>query len=185
MAAHRSARYAGRLRACTVELLGRREAGTFILRHEPLGTCGNARTWFGLRDPRGHLLSVVGFGHGPHSSGGVVLERGATRRRAPHNAASYLISRALRYGRRHLNWRQIKAYSDPSFNEAGLVYKAVGFRPCPPSKHRTPWRYGLDDGNRVLSDRAIYRKHGSHAAARAVGATIVRLPPRQAWQLVL
>ena len=35
---------------------------------------------------------------------------------------------------------------------------------------------------RVLSDRAIYRRHGSHAAARAAGAQIVRLPPRQAWQ---
>ena len=105
---------------------------TFILRHEALGTTGNVRLWFGLRHPRGHLLSVVGFGHGPHAAGGdIVLERGATRRRAPHNAASYLISRALRFGRRHLGWQQIKAFSDPRFGEAGLVYKAVGFRAMP------------------------------------------------------
>ena len=97
----------------------------------------------------------------------MVLERGATRRRAPHNAASYLISRALRHGRRELGWQTVKAYSDPRYGEAGLVYKAVGFRPCPPSKHGDASRYGLQDGKRVLSDRAIYRRHGSHAGARA------------------
>jgi hypothetical protein len=181
MAAHRAG--AHQLRRCTVELVSRREARQFILRHEALGTCGNAWLWFGLRDPRERLLSFVGFGHGAHSSGGcIVLERGATWRRAPHNAASYLISRALRYGRRNLGWQTVKAYSDPRFGEAGRVYKAVGFRQCPPSKHRTPWRYALQVGNRVLSDRAIYRRHGSHAAARAAGSTIVKLPPRTAWQ---
>jgi hypothetical protein len=79
-----------------------------------------------------------------------VLERGATRRRAPHNAASFLISRALRYGRRHLGWQTVKAFSDPRFGEAGLVYRAVGF--------------------------------GSMPAARAGGASIIRLPARIAWQ---
>jgi hypothetical protein len=182
----RAGSYAARLRACTVELLRKREARAFILRHEALGTCGNVRLWFGLRGQRGRLLSVVGFGHGPHAAGAcVTLERGYTRRRAPHNAASYLISRALRYGRRHLGWQVVKAYSDPRFGEAGLVYKAVGFRQCPPSKHRTPWRYALVEHGRTYSDRQIYRRHQSHAAARAAGAVIVRLPPRQAWCLAL
>jgi hypothetical protein len=180
---HRAARYSRQLRSCAVELLAGREARTFILRHERLGTCGNARLYFGLRDPRGRLLSVVGFGHGPHSAGGcIVLERGATRRRAPHNSASFLIARALRYGRRHLAWETVKAFSDPRFGEAGLVYRAVGFRPCPPSKHKTPWRYALVEHGRTYSDRQIYRRHQSHAAARAGGASIVKLPPRQAWQ---
>jgi hypothetical protein len=61
--------------------------------------------------------------------GDVVLERGWTRRRAPRNAASYLISPALRWGARHLGWRTVKAFSDPRFGERGLVYKAVGFKP--------------------------------------------------------
>jgi hypothetical protein len=138
--------------------------------------------WFGLRAPDGRLLSLVGFGHGPHAAGGdMVLERGVTRRRAPHNAASFLIARALRFGRRQLGWRTVKAYSDPRFGERGLVHKAAGFERCPPSKHG-PTRYALRDGSRLLSDRAIYRRYRSHAAARAAGAAIVRVPERVAWQ---
>ena len=183
MAAHRAGRDAVHLRSCTAEQIGKHEARSFILRYEALGTTGNCSTYFGLRHPRGHLLSVVGFGHGPHSAGScAVLERGATRRRAPHNAASYLIARALHHGRRYFGWQQVKAYSDPRFGERGLVYRAAGFMPCPPSRHGVPWRYGLQVGNQVLSDRAIFRRHGSHAAARAAGATIVRLPRRQAWE---
>jgi hypothetical protein len=52
MASHRSGRYAARLRACTVEPIGRREGRAFILQHELLGTVGNAVIFFGLRDPR-------------------------------------------------------------------------------------------------------------------------------------
>jgi hypothetical protein len=187
MASHRAVRYAARLRACTVEPIGRREGRAFILQHELLGTVGNAVIFFGLRDPTGKLWSVVGFGHGPHAAGGnlkydIVLERGATRRRAPHNAASYLISRALVYGQRHLGWRTVKAFSDPRFGEAGIVYRAVGFQLCPPSRHGNAFRYGLVDGRRVLSDRAIYRRHGSHAGARAAGAMLVRTPARIAWE---
>ena len=127
---------------------------------------------------------MVGFGHGPHAAGGcAVLERGATRRRAPHNAASYLIARALRHGRRELGLADGQGVlSDPRFGERGVVYKAVGFRRCPPSKHQGgSYRYALVDGDRMLSDRAIYLRHGSHAGARAAGATIVRVPARTAW----
>jgi hypothetical protein len=183
MASHRAGHYARRLRACTVESIGRREGRAFIFQHELLGTVGNAVIFFGLRDPTGKLWSVVGFGHGPHAAGAdIVLERGATRRRAPHNAASFLISRALAYGRRHLGWRTVKAFSDPRFGEAGIVYRAVGFAACPPSKHGNAFRYALVDGRRTLSDRAIYRRHGSHAGARAAGAAIVRMLARIAWE---
>jgi hypothetical protein len=42
----------------------------------------------------GRVLSLVGFGHGPHAAGAdTVLERGFTRRRAPPNSASYLLAR--------------------------------------------------------------------------------------------
>jgi hypothetical protein len=98
------------------------------------------------------------------------------------NAASFLISRALRYGRRHLGWQTVKAFSDPRFGEAGLVYRAVGFRQCPPSKRGNGFRYGLAVGKRVLGDRQIYRRFGSMPAARAAGASIIRLPARIAWQ---
>jgi hypothetical protein len=175
---HRARHHAARLRACTVEAIPRREARAFILKHEHLGTTGNVRHWFGLRDPGGKLWSVAGFGHGPHGAGDITLERGATRRRAPRNAASFLISRALRMG----GWPTVKAFSDPRFGERGLVLAASGFRRLPPSKHGNAWRYALDEGGKILSDRAIYRRHGSHAAARAAGATLIRLPARVAWE---
>jgi hypothetical protein len=50
-----------------------------------------------------------------------------------------------------------------------------------PLKHGNAFRYALIDGKRVLSDRAIRRRHGSHAAARAAGATTARVPARIAW----
>jgi hypothetical protein len=173
------------LRACRVEPIERAEATPFIRRHEHLGTVGNAAIWFGLRCPAGRLLGVVGFGHGAHAAGrsaDAVLERGACIAGAPRNAASFMIGRALRYGRRVLGWARIKAYSDPRFGEEGLVYRAAGFSQCPPSKHGNAFRYALIVAGCVLSDRAIYRKFGSMPAARAAGAAIIRLPARVGWE---
>jgi len=168
-----------------VQQIPRAEARAFILTFEALRSTGNCVLYFGLRDPAGRLLSACGFGVGPHAAGGcIVLERGATRRRAPRNAASYLIARALRHGRRHLGWQVVRSYSDPRFGEGGVVLKASGFRPCPPSRHGDRCRYALVENGKVLSDRAIYRRHGSHAAARASGATLVRVPARQAWEWI-
>ena len=165
------------------EMVGAKEARALIKRHEHLGTCGNASLFVALRDPAGRVQSLVGFGHGPHAAGAdAVLERGYTRRRAPPNTGSYLIGRPLRYGARVFGWRSVKAFSDPRFGEAGLIYRAAGFRPAGPSAHGKPWRYGLLDGGRVLSDRAIYRRHGSHAAARAAGAELIKVPARRAWE---
>jgi hypothetical protein len=82
-------------------------------------------------------------------------------------------------------WKAIKAYSDPRFGEQGVCYKAVGFRQCPPSKHGNAFRYALVWAGRALSDRQIYRRFGGHAAARAAGTAIVRVPARVAWQRTL
>jgi hypothetical protein len=34
----------------------------------------NAAIWFGLRGPDARILSLVGFGHGPHGAGGRFVE---------------------------------------------------------------------------------------------------------------
>jgi hypothetical protein len=173
------------LRDCRIELIGRVEAMCFIVPNEKLGTMGNSVLFFGLRAPSDRLLSVVGFGHGAHAAGtaaDIVLERGWTSPQAPRNSGSYLIARALRYGRRFLGWRVVRAYSDERFGEAGILYKAAGFRLAPPSKHPNRFRWGLVQGRRTFSDRAIYRKHGSLGAARAAGARLVQLPLRMAWE---
>ena len=75
----------------------------------------------------------------------------------------------------------VKAFSNPSHGERGLIYQAVGFTRCAPSKHGNCYRYALIESGRTLSDRTIYRRRGSHAAARANGAVLARVPARQAW----
>jgi hypothetical protein len=173
------------LRDCRVELIGRVTALCLIVPNERLGTMGNSTLFFGLRAPSDRLLSVVGFGHGAHGAGttaDIVLERGWTHPDAPRNSGSYLIARALRYGRRYLGWRVVRAYSDERFGEAGILYKAAGFRPAPPSKHPNRFRWGLVQDGRTLSDRAIYRRYGSLRGARAAGAQLVQLPLRMAWE---
>jgi hypothetical protein len=156
-----------------------------IRKYEWLGTVGRARLFYGLHAPNGELLGVLGFGHGPHDAsrcGALVLERGCTAPHAPPNAGSFLIGRALR-ALRKMGWRRFKAYSDPAAGETGAVYRAAGIRPCVPTKHGSwPWRYALRVGGRTMSDRAIYRRFGSHAAARAAGA-LVKVPARLAWEL--
>jgi hypothetical protein len=109
--------------------------------------------------------------------GDVVLERGWTRRRALRNAASYLIS--LRWGARHLGWRTVKAFSDPAWASAAW---SIGGRFPAVSAIQTRQTLPLRpvDGDRTYSDRAIGRRFGSHAAARAVGRQIVRVPARVA-----
>jgi hypothetical protein len=172
------------LKGCVVCQIGRDIACAMIKRFEWLGTVGRARIWFGLHSPDGELLGVAGFGEGAHDAsrcGALVLERGCTLPHAPPNAASFLIGRALR-ALRQVGWKRFKAYSDPAAGETGAVYRAAGFRRCAPSKHGTwPWRYALQVGNRLLSDRAIRRRFGTYAAARGAGGTIVKVPARLAW----
>ena len=136
--------------------------GALIRRHELLGTIGNCSIWFGLRDPGGKLWSLVGFGHGPHAAGGnAVPERGYTRRRAPANAASYLISRALRLG----GWSHVKAYSDPRFGEQAWSMR----QPASSAARRR--------GMAIRADTPWSRAGVCSATARSTGAT-VRMPRR-------
>jgi hypothetical protein len=184
VAHHRAARYAQQLRACRVELIGRVEAVSVIVRYEHLGTVGNATLFFGLRTPGDRLIGVVGFGNGAHAAGAgcdVVLERGWTHRSAPRNSGSHLIARALRYGHRYLGWRVVKAYSDDRFGEMGVLYKAAGFKRVT-TGHPNNFRWGLIENGRTYSDRQIYRKYGSLGAARAAGAMLVQLPLRATWE---
>jgi hypothetical protein len=132
VAHHRTGRYAQKLRACRVELIGRVEAVSVIVRYEKLGTVGNATIFFGLRTPGDRFIGVVGFGHGAHAARvgcDAVLERGWTHRSAPRNSGSHLIARALRYGRRYLGWRVAKAYSDQgSMNRGCFIGRAGSVR---------------------------------------------------------
>jgi hypothetical protein len=52
--------------------------------------------------------------------------------------------------------------------ETGGLYRALGWRPG--VNRHGKWRYALVERGKVRSDRAIYRRRGSHAAAREPGA---------------
>jgi hypothetical protein len=172
------------LHGCSVVPISRTTAKRLIQLYEWLGTSGRARYFFGLEGPSGELLGAVGFGHGAHDAskcGALILERGCCVPHAPPNAASFLIGRALR-ALRKLGYQRFKAYADPAAGETGAIYAATGFRPV--ASTRWPWRYALQVGAKVLSDRGIYRYFEGHAAARAAGAEIVKVPARSAWELV-
>jgi hypothetical protein len=86
-------------------------------------------------------------------------------------------------GARQAGWRRFKAYADVAAGETGAIYRAAGFQPCGPTKHGTwRWRYALMIGGKLWSDRAIYRRCGNHAAARAAGAMIIKVPARVAYE---
>jgi hypothetical protein len=128
-----------------VELVGRREAVTAIVRYEHLGTMGKATLFFGLRSPNDRLLSLVGFGNGRHVAGSgcdAVLERGWTSARAPRNSGSHLIGRALRYGRRYLKWRMVKAFSDDASTKRVFSIERSGLYRTR-RKHPNNFRWGL------------------------------------------
>jgi hypothetical protein len=170
------------LAGCTVAEIGREEARAVIRRFEWLGSTGCARIFYGLRDREGELLAVRRFGHGAHGAsrgGALVLERGCTLPHAPPHAASHLIGRALR-ALRKAGWRAFKAFSDPMAGETGGLYRALGWRPG--VNRHGKWRYALVERGKVRSDRAIYRRYGSHAAAREPGAIHRAGPARVAWE---
>jgi hypothetical protein len=172
------------LQGCRIVPLSRTTAGAIIRRFEWLGTIGRSRYFYGLECPNGSLLGAVGFGPGAHDAGrcgALVLERGCVLPHAPPNAASYLIGRAIR-ALRQMGWQRFKAYSDPAAGETGAIYCAAGFRRCPPTKHGAwPWRYALQIGGRMLSDRDIRRRYGTFEQARAAGGVIIRVPAWVAW----
>jgi hypothetical protein len=170
------------LRGCTVGPISHKMAKTMIKRFEWFGTVGRARIFYGLHGPDGDVLGIVGFGHGAHDSGrcgALVLERGFTMLHAPPNAATHLIGRAIRTLRK-AGWSKFKAYADVAAGETGAIYRAAGFKLR--ASTRWPWRYQLQISGKKLSDRAIYRIFGGHAAARAAGAVITKVPARVAWE---
>jgi hypothetical protein len=122
------------LKGYTVRLISRLEALPLIRDYEWLGNFGHAHIFVGLLSPRGDLHGVEAFGPGPCGQIGCVLdgpslclERGCCRHDAPKNAASFLISRALKLVREHYGISKFYAYADPAAGEYGGVYQAAGW----------------------------------------------------------
>jgi hypothetical protein len=142
-----------------------------------LGTTGrNSTATYGLRAPDGELIGAAVFGWPgaiqsrdicgqQHRSLAVCLERGACNHPAPPNAASFLISRAVRLAARDYGWRIFYAYADPEAGEIGTVYQACnwlylgqgvgrGKNRGEKSSLRQDWMIP-EEGNRVISSRTL------------------------------
>src|SRR5262249_12095719 len=116
-----------------VVLIPREDALPLIRRYEWLGTLGQASLFVGLVAPTGGIEGVACFGNGPVSSiraivgtPALCLERGACVHWAPKNAASFLISRAVKLVHRLFAVDRFFAYADPEAGEYGAIYQACG-----------------------------------------------------------
>jgi hypothetical protein len=124
---------AASLRGYRVETISRDDAATLVSRYEWLGTV-RGQIFVGLKSPEGELHGAVCFGHGPAGTirnliGGpaLCLERGACVHWAPRNAASFLISRAVKLIHKLTGIARFFAYADPEAGENGGVYRAAGW----------------------------------------------------------
>ena len=118
----------------TVALIPRHDAAPLIRRYEWLGTMGRASIFVGLVSPAGETEGVAAFGYGPGGPirniiGGpaLCLKRGCCVHYAPPNAASFLISHAVKLVRDLFGVDRFFAYADPEAGEYGAVYQAANW----------------------------------------------------------
>lgn len=171
------------LEDCWVERITTADAKAIIDRYEWLGTMGRAVAAYGLISPDKELLGVAVFGWPSAIESrdvcgrdnrelAVCLERGACVHFAPDNAASFLISRAVKLAADEHGWRIFYAYADPEAGEIGTVYQACNWLYIGQGVGRTPGRlredWRLPDGS-ILSSRSLRHRKMKRADAYALG----------------
>jgi hypothetical protein len=106
----------------------------------------------------------------------ICLERGAFVPDAPENAASFLISRAIKLAAEEHDWRIFYAYADPEAGEVGTVYQSCNWIRIQDTK---PVENYVIDGQ-IISERTLHfwslRRHDAIDAGAEV---IVRSPKRK------
>ena len=80
-----------------------------------------------------------------------LISRGASISWAPHNLASWLIAKSIKWMVKNTQYRLFFGYSDPTFNEVGTIYQASNFF-CLGQSFGTGYQYCIY-GNRWVSDR--------------------------------
>lgn len=178
------------LAGCYVEEIPTRDAREVILRYEWLATmpCRSAAS-YGLKSPTGALLGVAVFGWtmsteaswicGKENSRlAICLERGACVPDAPPNAASFLISRAVKLMADDHGYRIFFAYADPEAGEHGTVYQACGWLRI--TDTRAVENFVMPDGT-VLSERAKSKRKMSKQDMVDAGATVIKRAPKRKY----
>lgn len=183
------------LDGCRVERITRDDAESIILRYEWLGTMGRGLASYGLRTADGDLLGTAVFGwpssvqsrdicgqENRHLA--VALERGACVHYAPTNAASFLISHAVKLAAADHGWRIFYAYADPEAGEIGTVYQACNWLYIGQGVGRTPGRlredWRLPDGQ-VLSSRSLRHRKMKRQDALDAGWVPVYKHPKHKY----
>ncbi len=185
---------------CTVVEIRHAEAKPLIEKFEWLGTMANrTAACYGLRAPDGELLGAVVFAHpynqraldicGPTYRRSVIcLARGACVHFAPLNAASFLISRAVKLAALAHGWRIVTAYADESAGERGTIYTALGWRYLGQGvghgRNRMEWK--RPGTSKWISSRNLHRDFkgkGGWARARKAGWESRSVPSRHKYVL--
>jgi len=96
---------------------------------------------------------------------------------APHNAASFLISRACKMAAVDKGWRIFFAYADPEAAELGTMYQACNWLYIGNTAETE--NYEMPDGT-ILSERSLrHRKTTKRDVIDAGAETIVRAAKRK------
>jgi hypothetical protein len=174
------------LAGCYVEEVTTGEARQLILRYEWLAKMPvRPAASYGLKTATGALLGVAVFGWtgSPQSrdicgkdnrSLAICLERGACAPDAPDNAASFLVSRAIKMAAADQGWRIFFAYADPQAGEVGTIYQACNWLFI--GDTAATENYRMPDGT-ILSERSLrHRKMKRQDALDAGAEVIVRTP---------
>jgi hypothetical protein len=181
------------LDGCTVRRVDAAVAKPIILRYEWLGTMGRAAACYALFSPSDEILGVACFGWPAgaesrdicgkeHRALAIALERGACVHYAPKNAASFLISRAVRLVSAELGVAIIYAYADPAAGEIGTIYQALGWRYIGQGVGRTSGRprdrFRRPDG-RIVDERVL--RHSGVKLADVSGWARVQARPKHKY----
>jgi hypothetical protein len=176
------------LALCRVEKISNAEAKNLILVHEWLASMPRRAQSYGLRTPTGALLGATVFGHtmSPEShdlcgkenrSKAICLLRGACVPYAPHNAASFLISRAVRMASQDHGWTVFFAYADSEAGESGQLYRALNWLRIQDT--RAVENYIMPGGESVAERTLRHRQMTRADVIEAGGEVITRAPKRK------
>lgn len=178
------------LAGCYVERVSTSEARQLILRYEWLGTMPvRPAASYGLKTATGALLGVAVFGWtgSPQSrdicgrdnrSLAICLERGACVPDAPDNAASFLVSRAVRLAAEEKGWRVFFAYADPQAGEVGTIYQACNWLYI--GDTAATENYRMQDGM-TLSERSLRHRQMKRQDALDSGAEVIKRAPKRKY----
>ena len=182
-----------------VRAITRSQARPLIETYEWLGTLGRATARYGLFSGRkaadvanlpdycnidgDELIGVACFGRPASPQAGdicgkpyrhlaIALERGACVHWAPKNAASYLITHAVRAAHREHGWSIVYAYADSEAGEIGTVYQAANWHYIGQGVGRAPGRARevvVGPDGRARHDRGLRRLKLKPREAKLLG----------------